>query len=152
MPFVKRMAANFDAWVAQPAGLARREGHELTAFAVLASKGDLENFERFVKDPTGYSSGTCYDYQLQLAVTYEDLFATGASVVSQRASLLYEVARELQHAHLAVSGNRPGSIWMYEGLAMLLAVHEGSTPESLDLHPLRPSSSACIAKLLEKPA
>ena len=151
LPFVKKMSANFDALVAKPAGLARREGFELTAFAVLASKGDLDNFERFVQDPTGYSNGTCYDYQLQLAVTYEDPFASPA-VVTQRVDLLYQLAKELQHAHLAVPGNRPGSIWLYEGLAILLAMHEGTTPDSLDKRPLRESSTGCIVELLGREA
>jgi len=149
MPFVKRMAANFDALVAKPAGLVRREDQPVTAFAVLASKGDLENFERFVNDPSGYTTGTAYDYQLQLAVAYEDSFS-GISVVTQRASLLYQVAKELQHAHLGVPGNRPGSIWMYEGLAFLLAMHDGNTPDSLDKHVITEGASACIVDLLQK--
>jgi hypothetical protein len=152
MPFVKRMAANFDALVAQPAGLARREDQPVTAFAVLASKGDLENYDRFVTDPAGYSSGTVYDYQLQLAATYENPFA-GTSVVMQRASLLYQIAKELQHAYLAVPGNRPGSIWLYEGLALLLAMHDGSTPESLDKHVASEGTFDWVAGLLkEEPA
>ncbi len=149
MPFVKRMAANFDQLVAQPAGLARREDQPVTAFAVLASKGDLVNYLRFVSDPSGYASGTAYDYQLQLAVTYEQPFA-GTSLVAQRSNLLYELAKELQHAHLSVPGNRPGSIWMYEGLAFLLATHDGTTPDSLDKHSMRPEVSAWMVDLLGK--
>jgi hypothetical protein len=149
MPFVKRMAANFDALVAKPAGLARREDQPVTAFAVLASKGDLENYERMVSDPAGYSSGTVYDYQMQLAATYENPFA-GTSVVMQRASLLYQLAKELQHAHLAVTGNRPGSIWLYEGLSLLLAMHDGSTPESLDKHVASEGTVDWVAGLLQK--
>jgi hypothetical protein len=151
LPFVKKLSANFDALVAKPAELTRREGFELTAFAVLASKGDLDNFARFVQDPTGYTNGTCYDYQLQLAVTYEDPFAS-PSVIAQRSDLLYQLAKGLQHAHLAVPGNRPGSIWLYEGLAMLLALHEGTTAEALDQHVLRPSSIGCIVEILGREA
>jgi len=148
MPFVKRAAQNFDESVVKPAGLVRQEGHEVTAFAVLASSGDMENFTRFVQDPTGYSTRSAYDYQLQLAVVYEDLFASGIPVVAQRASLLYRTVKGLEHAYLGVPGNRPGSIWLYEGLARLFSAHEGTTPDSLDKRNPRPESLEWLADLL----
>jgi hypothetical protein len=150
MPFVRKAVQNFDEQVARPAGLARQEGHELTAFAVLASQGDLENFTKFVQDPSGYSSRSAYDYQLQLAVTYEDPFASGVSIVSQRTSLLYRVVKRLEHAYLAIPGNRPGSIWLCEGLAFLFATHEGATPDSLDKRSPRAESLEWLVELLGK--
>jgi hypothetical protein len=150
MPFVKKAVANFDEDIAQPSGLVRAAGRECVAFAVLASQGDVDNFTRFVQDPTGYSGGTAYDYQLQLAVTFEDPFASGISVVAQRSSLLYSLVKGLQHAYLAIPGNRPGSIWLYEGLAFLLATHDGATPDSLDRRPARPKSIEWLVELLGK--
>jgi hypothetical protein len=150
MPFVKKAVANFEQNIAQPAGLVRGEGREMTAFAVLATSGDVENFGQFVQDPTGYSDGSAYDYQLQLAVTFEDPFASGNSVVAQRSRLLYCVVKGLQHAYLSIPGNRPGSIWLYEGLAFLFSSHEGAAPESLDTRAARPKSFDWLVGLLGK--
>lgn len=151
LPFVKKAAANFEQYVAQPAGLVRAQGREVLAFAVLASQGDVENFAGFVQDPTGYSEGTAYDYQLQLAVTCEDPFAH-TSVVGLRSSLLYCVVKGLQHAYLAIPGNRPGSIWLYEGLAFLFASHEGASADSLDKRTARAQSFEWLVGLIGKPA
>ncbi len=151
-PFVARLSEQFESRIATPAALVRRAEQPVTACAVLASKGDLDNFARFVQDPTGYVAGTTYDYQLQLAVSYEDPFATDTPPHAKRSALLYQVAKELQHAWLGVPGNRPGSIWLYEGLALYLAMHTGTEPAALDAHALRASSSKWLVDLLPRAA
>lgn len=149
-PSVARLASEFEQRFAAPAGIVRRAEQPVTAYAVLASKGDLDNLTRFVQDPTGYVAGTTYDYQLQLAVSYEDPFATDVPPEQKRGSLLYQVAKELEHAWLGVPGNRPGSIWLYEGLALYLALHEGTTPEALERHAPRPRMLERMAGLVAK--
>ncbi|MBK7644595.1 MAG: hypothetical protein IPJ19_16375 [Planctomycetes bacterium] len=148
LPFVRRLEANFDELVAKPAGLARAEGRELVGFAVLASRGDLDNFLGRNRDAQGFTRESAYDYALDLAFTYEDPFVS-VSVVGQRTNLLYQLARELEHAHMAIPGSRPGSIWLCEGLAILLSTHAGATAESLDGKTLRPESTECLMQVLD---
>jgi hypothetical protein len=148
LPFVERMEANFVELVAKPAGLERRKDQPLTAFAVLATRGDYENLLPLVRDPGDDAGRTAYDYQLQLALTCEDQDDPKQPAVARRASLLYQLAKELQQAYLATNGNRPGSIWLYQGLAFLLAAHDGPDPESLDKHALRPELLEQLVALL----
>ncbi len=117
IPSATKTFAQFEKEILTPTGLQRRSSHELTAIAVLASQGDLDNFRKFVNDPTGYTSATAYDYELQLTVACQDPF-TEVSPGVQQAAMNYQLIKALQHAYLAVPGNRPASIGLYEGLAM----------------------------------
>lgn len=130
IPSASTTFAQFEKEILTPTGLQRRKGHELTAIAVLASQGDLDNFRKFVNDPTGYTSATAYDYELQLTVACQDPF-TEVSPPVQQAAMNYQLIKALQHAYLAVPGNRPASIGLYEGLAMYYgSLREGkATPK-----------------------
>jgi hypothetical protein len=149
VPFVERMEANFVELVAKPAGLERRKDQPLTAFAVLATRGEYEKLLSLVRDPGDDAGHTSYDYQLQLALTCEDPDAPDAPPIATRATLLYQVAKELQQAYLGVSGSRPGSIWLYQGLSFLLASHDSSDPASLDRRPPRPEQLEQLVALLQ---
>src|SRR5689334_6633906 len=67
VPYVQRVEANFVELVAKPAGLERRKDQPLTAFAVLATRGEYEKVLSLVRDPGDDAGHTSYDYQLQLA-------------------------------------------------------------------------------------
>jgi hypothetical protein len=148
VPYIERMEANFIELVAKPAGLARREDQPVTAVALLSSRGDFEKVLSLVRDPGDDPSHTAYDYQLQLALGCEDLDDANAPAVAKRASVLYQVGKELQQAYLGVKGNRPGSIWLYHGLAFLLATHDASGPASLAKRVLRPEQLDELVALL----
>ncbi len=150
VPALERLEANFVELVAKPAGLERRKDQPLTAFAVLATRGDYENLLPLVRDPGDDAGRTAYDYQLQLALTAEDPDDPGAAPAARRASLLYQAAKELQQAYLGTNGNRPGSIWLYQGLAFLLATHDGPDPGASAKRPLRPELLEQLVALLSQ--
>src|SRR5258708_13623654 len=70
------MEADFVELVAKPAGLERRKDQPLTAFAVLATRGDYENLLPLVRDPGDDAGRSAYDFQLQLEVVGRDRKST----------------------------------------------------------------------------
>lgn len=151
VPYVERLEANFIELVAKPAALVRHEDQPLTALALLSSRGDFDKLLPLVRDPGDDASHSGYDYTLQLALGCEDPDDADAPPVAKRAAVLYQVAKELQHAYLAVNGNRPGSIWLYHGLSFLLATHDATGPDSLGKRALRPDQVDQLVKLLQTP-
>lgn len=127
IPAASRLIETFEREIVKPTGLMRRPGHEMNAIAVLATQGDMDNFRKFVQDPTGYTTATAYDYELQLTVGFQDPFSEAKPLV-QQTTMLYQLTKGLQHAYLGVSGNRPASIGVYEGLAMYLGAFENGQP------------------------
>lgn len=152
LPFVARLEKNFVELLARPAGLERRKEQPLTALALFASRDDYEGLLAEVRDPGDDAGRTAYDYALQLVLACDDPAENDVPLAARRASVLYQVAKGLQHAWLGQPGNRPGSIWLYQGLAYLFAAHDEPRPEALDVRAPRREVVEDLVAILQDPS
>lgn len=149
LPFVARLEKNFVELLAKPAGLERRKEQPLTALALFSSRDHYESLLAEVRDPGDDPGRTAYDYTLQMALACDDPSESDAPLAARRASVLYQVTKELQHAWLGQPGNRPGSIWLYHGLAYLFSAHDEPRPEALDARAPRRELAEDLVSILQ---
>jgi hypothetical protein len=134
--WLQRVAECFERDYVRQGGLKLRDDHGTYVFAILASKGDYDNYIRAVQEPGLYASRAHYDPELRIGVTYDDPFTQrGATEEQRRRAAMHELVHALQHAHNQGRDGPPADTWLAEGLANHISSY--TTRAQADADPLQ---------------
>lgn len=150
-PWLQKLERVYDASYVKPLALTRRDDYPVFVVCILASPGDLENFERSDTNRQEDLIGAVYQPHLRLVVGCENPFDAGIPAHRQRFPILHECVLAMQHATCTGGGTRPVSLWLHEGLAAYLAWHEGLAPDALDRRAIQPRSLAAVVSACTAP-
>jgi len=111
----------FEQRIAKPNELAPRPGHERFVVVVLASRSDLENYQRVVHAPWHMNVWALHDRALNACVVYEDAFAPERASSERARAARHVLLHACQQAWFAGQGGAPLESWLFEGMADALA-------------------------------
>src|SRR5262249_20276929 len=132
-----KLDTQFEARIAGPAAAPRRADRPWTPIAILASTGDLQNYEKRGKLRDTFTPNACFDDELGLVVGFVNSFDEPKASRGVVYPVLREAYESIWRAHLAPGTPDNPSLWLQEGLASTFAYPRGAQPDALEKPELR---------------
>ncbi|MEQ1895041.1 MAG: hypothetical protein ABL998_21075, partial [Planctomycetota bacterium] len=116
----------FEREIAVPAGLTQRADRARLTVVILASKGDLTNYQNVTRAAWHLNAFTHHDRALSAAVLYEDVFQPARRPGERALSARHALVHLCQQAWYAGGQNAALESWVLEGMADAWARCEGA--------------------------
>ncbi len=132
LPFLTKIDAQMEARIGTPAGAPRRADRPWTPIAILASTGDLQNYDKRGHSRDSFTVGARYDKDLDLVVGFVNSFDEPKASIDVVYPILRESCAAILRTHLAAGAKESISLWLQEGIASAFAYPRAAKPESLE--------------------